>query len=105
MNGLLAHPGRAAKHCDSVMLQWWKTEGIGEVEIQRDDAALIQLATCGDFLIGGGAKVLFRHGAGIMPGVRKQIPAPQAEIFIELEFHETGSRETGTKRSWDIAEP
>jgi hypothetical protein len=43
--------------------------------------------------------------ADIVSGRGEQIPAEQAEVFIKLEFHATGSMATGTKRSRDIAEP
>jgi hypothetical protein len=105
MKDFLAHAGRAAQDRDSVMFRGWKPEGIGEVQIQRDDTAGIRTAAGGDLLIRGGAKVLLRHGAYVVPGCCEQVPAPHTEVFIELEFHATGSRATGTKRSWDIAEP
>jgi hypothetical protein len=40
-----------------------------------------------------------------VPSGSEQIPTTQAEVFIELELHATGSKVTGTMRSWDIAEP
>lgn len=105
MKDFLAHPDGTTQDRDSIMLRWGKPEGIGEIEVQRDDTSPLATTAGGYFLIGSGAKTLRRNGADIMPGFREQVPAPLAEVFIELEFHATGSRATGTKRSWDIAEP
>lgn len=105
MEDVHAHAGGRAQDGDAMMLGWRKAEGICKVQIEGDDAALIGSTTRCDLLIRGGAKALFRDRAYIMPGRYKQLAAPQAEIFIKLQFHATGSRATATKRSCDMAEP
>ncbi len=72
----LAHAGGCAQHGDAMMFGRREAERVGEVQIQRDDAALIGTAAGGDLLIRGGAKVLLRHGADVMPDCCEQVPAP-----------------------------
>ena len=84
MKDFLAHAGRGAEHGDSMMLRGWKSEGVCEVQIECDDAALIQPAAGGDLFIGGRAKVLLRNRTDVVPGSSEHVPAPQTELFIEL---------------------
>jgi hypothetical protein len=92
-------------NCASCSGSGRKTQWISKVQIQGNDASLLQTAVSGDLRISGRAEALLDSGTNIVPSGSEQIPTTQAEVFIELELHATGSKVTGTMRSWDIAEP
>ena len=87
------------------MLGRWKPKGIRKIQIQCHNSTSVFL-TAGRYLfIGCRAKSLCRNRADIVACGHQQIPTSNPEIFIELEFHATGSNAKGTNRSWDMAAP
>ena len=88
--------GRKAEHGDAGILARQEDEGIGEVEIECDEAATFRAAGLnqGAILITG--ERLLGNGADIMTCGDEEGLAAQAEVLVELEFHAAGSSGTLT---------
>ncbi len=88
--------GREAEHGDAGILARQEDEGIGKIEIERNEAAAFRAAALNQSAIFIAGERLLDDGADIMTCGDEDGFAAQAEVLVELEFHAADSSGTLT---------
>jgi len=80
---------------NSGIVRWRKDQGIGKVDVERHQRPSFETADLDEVPVVGCRQFLRCHGAGIVARGIEHMLSPQAEVFIEFEFHDV-SREMST---------
>ena len=70
-----------------------------EIQIERDENALLVLADLGDGRVGSAAQILVEDGVSVVPVCAKQATQIRREVLIELELHAATPSGVATTRS------
>ena len=69
---------------------------VGKVEVERNNGSTFPPATFNEFFVLRFFESLTGYGGDIVTGIGKNLSAPLAEIFVELELHACASSGTST---------
>ena len=73
---------------DAGIVGRWKDQGIGEIDVERDQRPSFATADLDEVPVVGCRQLLCCHSAGIVARGIEQLLPPHAEVFVEFEFHD-----------------
>jgi hypothetical protein len=77
--------GGKSKYRDAVISGWPKKEGIAEIQIKGDQAAVLASASLDEFEVGYRSESFSRNCRHIVASVAQQFCHVMAKVFVELQ--------------------
>lgn len=88
---------------DPAVLAWWMKAHIGKSLVGTHKDSPFTLYNLPNAIVRGTAKLLLKHGSGIVPGIAQQRCQVNRQVFVNLESkgHETGTIQPRVSRQND----